>query len=83
MKPENNGSPTKPNAEYWRARVEELECHLTETRVLLMRLAETLPIEYLPQLKLSVAEFVSSEASQPNLASEGTSAPPQGAEQTK
>jgi len=44
------------NAEYWRARAEELQSHLDEARALLLRLAEVLPVESLPQLKLSAAE---------------------------
>jgi len=70
MRTENNDSRPQPSVEYWRARAEELESSLNETRVLLIRLAETLPIEYLPQLKLSAAKFFSAGANELNLDSE-------------
>ncbi len=72
MRPETNGSRPQSNVEYWRARAEELESSLTETRFLLMRLAETLPIEYLPHLKLSAADFLSPGANEPDLGTEQT-----------
>lgn len=62
MRPKTNIYHPQPNVEYWRTRAEELESYLADTRVLLMRLAETLPVEYLPQLKLSAAEFFSAGA---------------------
>lgn len=60
------------NAEYWHARAEELQLHLDEARALLVRLVGVLPVEYLPQLKLSVVETAREEINSNNPLSEDT-----------
>lgn len=49
------------NVEYWRARSDELERQLIETRAFLLRLAGILPAEYLGLLKMGATEIESRE----------------------
>lgn len=51
----NGNEPDLPAAaNYWRARVEELEKHLAATRLLLMQVAAFLPAEHLGKLQLNL-----------------------------
>lgn len=62
---DNNEQPLSPGTDYWRARAEELERHLAETRLLLMEVAELLPAEHLGRLKLRLIQLGATQTADP------------------
>jgi hypothetical protein len=54
MYPSGNEQSPELSAEYWRARAEEIEKQLTETRMLLLHVVRLLPPEHLSKLSLNL-----------------------------